>query len=837
MASLGAGSAVAVVLTTVLALTGVVIPTSTANASSSSAVTVVAADQDDDIANAPMPDLKVTVSQTQDLTSQGVVVSWTGGKASTAPGSSSGGENFLQIAQCWGEDPDNPGQPDRTTCQYGAFNSVASTRDSFVQDSSIAEQDTQFSIPSAGFASPAYTSIPFSAVSGESVASVVFDEVTQKNKKVDVDVNVNQFVTQYTTNEVKWAGSGASGSGSAKFEVQTALQAPGLGCGSTSTMDDGSLASQSCWLVVIPRGTADAGEQHIINSGLLWDSWTHSIAVRLDFKPLGVNCTIGSAERQLSGSELASEAVGSWQPTLCNSQGGATFNVSKGAESDAATMANGTSPSPLALTSRPLDTSGGQTDALWYAPVALTGLSIGFAIDRQPTVGDVPANVADKTALPFENINLTPRLLAKLLTNSYLDSLPTYADKSHLGVVSSTDLGKNARNLTLDPDFLAINDAEWQYESLISPSLSDLLVSQGRSDSAWQLWRYITSDPEAAAFLAGEPDKWGMRVNPWSSTNAELNSTGSALVLPRDNFPKADPVEQAASDVLGGPVNLVTWRPYTNDLDQSAYLALRGDGQVLGAWDSTQATPKYGKAVRDLIGQQRVLALTDTASAAKYQVISASLLNAAGKYVAPTETSLLAAAAAMTATSQAQVYELNPTGDAAKAAPSAYPLAMPVYAALNPAQTDAELRADYATFIRYAATAGQVSGTNIGELPEGYTPIPKGWETQALAAADVIQSGVLPSASTAAPATPAAVIGKPAASAVSNAAATAATPVIATTATDPAATGTTAAALTGSETPKDPKTGAISAAIPGGVLGGFAAAAAVPLFSRLRRKF
>jgi len=835
MASLGAGSAVGIIVAVVLALTGVVIPTSSATASSSSAVTVAAADQDDDIKTAPMPDLEVTVSQTDDLTSQGIVVSWTGGLQSTAPGSSSGGENFLQIAQCWGDDAENPGRPDRTTCQYGAFNSTGATRDSFGDAAASAPEDAAYSVPSAGFATPAYTSIPFESISGEMVASVEYSAEKKTNIKLPVDVNVNQFFTQYTSNEVKWAGSGSSGSGSAKFEVQTALQSPGLGCGRSSTVN-GVATSQSCWLVVIPRGTEDMGEQHIINSGLLWDSWKHSLAVKLDFKPLGINCTIGSAERQLSGSELVSEAVGSWQPTLCNSQGGATFNISKGSESDAVTVANGVAASPLALTTRPLDITSGVTDSLQYAPVALTGLSIGFAIDRQPTRGTVPADILDKTALPFEEIKLTPRLLAKLLTNSYLDSLPTYADKAHLGQISVLEPGNNARNLTLDPDFLEINDPEWQYEALISPSLSDLLVPQGRSDAAWQLWRYIMSDADAVAFLQGEPDPWGMKVNPWSSTNDEINSNGKGLTFPTDDFPKADPVEQAASDVLGGSVNLVTWRPYVNDLDQSAYLALRGDGQVLGAWDSTQATPKYGKAVRDLIGQQRVLALTDTASAAKYQVVSASLRNAAGSYVAPNDTSLLAAAAAMTVTSQSQVYEYDPSGDAAKAAPTAYPLAMPVYAALNPEQEDADLRADYATFIRYAATGGQLPGTNAGELPEGYAPIPEGWETQALAAADIIQSGGIPVQSTPTPVTaPAAVAAPAAASAVSSAGAAAATatnPV-----TDPAATGTTAAALTGSKTPKDPDSGAISAAVPGGVLGGFAAAAAVPLFSRLRRKF
>ena len=43
-----------------------------------SSQTLAASDYDLDYAHAPMPDLKVTVSQTQDLTSQGIMVSWTG---------------------------------------------------------------------------------------------------------------------------------------------------------------------------------------------------------------------------------------------------------------------------------------------------------------------------------------------------------------------------------------------------------------------------------------------------------------------------------------------------------------------------------------------------------------------------------------------------------------------------------------------------------------------------------------------------------------------------------------------------------------------------------------
>ncbi|MFT6534895.1 MAG: hypothetical protein ACJAS7_000935, partial [Alpinimonas sp.] len=105
--------------------------TNTAQADSSSSVTLTAVANDmNGGVDAPMPNLAVTVSQTQGLLSQAVEISWTGGLQSSSPSSGVGGSNYLQFAQCWGEDPENPGHPDRTTCQYGGFgDKAAATRD------------------------------------------------------------------------------------------------------------------------------------------------------------------------------------------------------------------------------------------------------------------------------------------------------------------------------------------------------------------------------------------------------------------------------------------------------------------------------------------------------------------------------------------------------------------------------------------------------------------------------------------------------------------------------------------------------------------------------------
>ncbi|BDV32228.1 hypothetical protein [Microbacterium terricola] len=836
--SLLAGGIVAGLTFGTMSLAGIAAAPSAA-AADGSAVTVTAATQDDDLENAPFPDLAVTVSQTQDLVSQGIQVSWTGAAQSTVPSQQTGGQNFLQIFQCWGDDPDDVNAPDRTTCQYGATLTPGTTRDAFRDgDDTVAKEDEPYTVFGDGFANPTYTGIPFRSVTNEVVESVV-----DGKHDSTVDLNTNEFFTALTTNEVPWAGSGADGTGSVKFEVQTALQAPGLGCGTPVTADYGAVSGQSCWLVIVPRGTSDSGSANITQSGLFWDAWKHRIAVRLDFKALGLRCPIGAAERQLAGSELVSQAISSWQPALCNAKGGAIYSALTGVESDALIAANSGGAAPLALTTEPLAAGDGVTDTLQYAPIALTGLTVSFAVDREPKQS-ASEESKQRAGLPLTDLKLTPRLLAKLLTSSYVDSLPTYADRTHLSHLSDGKRVYNPRGLTNDPDFLAINDPEWADQSLVSPSLSDILVPQGRSDAATVHWTYIVSDPDAVDFLKGKADPWGMTVNPWSATTAKANTSGAALTLPRDDFPKADPVVQEGTDTEG-PIDLITWRPFVTDFSTSAYLTLRGDGQVLGAWDPLGVpVPKYQKAARYLPGQQRVLGLTDTSAAARYQVYTAALRNPAGRFVSAGTDSMRAAAAAMTpAATQSQVYGFAPESAPAKAAATAYPLTVPVYAAASPAIADAAVRSSYATFIRYAATNGQEPGVDLGQLPDGYAPIPDSWRTQALNAAVAIEAGAAtPPPTEEFPDQPA---GEPGADGGSGTGAgdgsglgsggLSGDPSSSGTG-DPDASGAAAGALSGPVTPADPELAAMPAAVPTSLLAGLAGACAVPVIGRMRRR-
>jgi hypothetical protein len=776
----------------------------------SSAKTITAAESDPNVATSPFPDLKVTVSQTANLVSQGITISYSGLKKSVRPGGGDGGSNFLQVAQCWGEDPNNPGHPDRTTCQYGLTGNAAASRDGFVTSNTVAKQDSLNSFRYSDVDNVDYVSVPFKAVTGEVINSIQDDGKGNKSLSDSINVNENQFFTPNTTNFLPWAGADDSGVGTAKFEIQTVMQSPGLGCG-TPVVTGTTAVGQSCWLVFIPRGTHDNGQNYITTSGLFWGSWQHNIAVKLDFRPVGVRCAIGGSEHQISGSELVSAAVASWQPKLCEGSAGSAFVLSTGNEPDALASELTNADAPLALTSEPL--SGLSGDPLLYAPITVSGVTISFAIDRYvKTRGKISQAYKDANLSAFQSINITPRLLAKLLTNSYLDSLPP-GDKSYMGYKGYLDPGPNAANITRDPDFLSVNDAEWQYQSIVGVGISDLVTPIGRSDLADRLWTYIMSDADARSFLEGAADPWGMRVNPWYSTDAMVNPSGTGLSVPRRDFPKADPLEKPdttkTDPVLGtAAINLVTWRPYVSDFETGAYRALRGDANVLGLWDTSAVPPAFKKSPGSLQGSQRVLALSTAASAAKFQNVTASLLNPAGNFVAPTREAMMAGEAAMVPSQSNPNFRcFDFASESAKDAASAYALTMPVYAAVNPSLLDKSLRDVYANFIRFAATKGQTPGTELGQLPPGYAPLSDGLVAQAMQVASLVSQGlttiptvvptVVPTTSPSVPVT------------------------VPTSSSSPSAEGNSSQFVLGAATPADPSSGPLAAAVPVGfILGG-----------------
>jgi len=686
----------------------------------SSSQTIAASDYDGAFATAPMPDLKVTVSQTDNLTSQGIVVSWTGGKNSIRP-SNGGGENFMQIFQCWGEDPNHPGRPDRTTCQYGGYGAPASARVGQSEVSQLNSRDLQYTKISDSGALKPYTSIPFKSATGETIWDLSRDQngkIVYASKFVSMDTN--QFYSSYTTNEIDWAGSDSSGAGSSKFEVQTAAESPGLGCGNQQKAN-GKVIGQPCWLVVLPRGTHDNGRKDISSSGLFWDAWQHAIAFKMGFTPIGFHCQIGVAEQQVQGSELVNQAFSSWQPSLCGGSVKQSFVLSNAYDGDAIQAAATSTQEPiLSVTTGAAD--GVDDGNMIYSATAVAGVSVSFAIDRILTQSvHVPDDVAARSGRAFEKLKLTPTLLAKLLTSSYKSSIPVG--------VSSSYLKNNPQDLIADPEFKSVNSdqGDWKYMSISGTSVSDALMPSSRSLLAQLVWKYIMADKNAAAFMSGKPDHWGMVVNPWYSTSSKVNPTGAGLILPAVTFPKSDPVEKpdTSSQANGsGAINLVTWRPYLPDFTTGAADVLRGQSLILGGWNPVSTPPAYGKPGKNSPGTQATIGLTVTPAAKLYQNIQVSLLNPAGKFVAPDQKSLEAAERAMTTSAKnSQIVEFDFQSSQAKAAQDAYPLTAPIYVGVNTKISDSSKLVSFANMLDFITKAGQISGESRGQLPAGYAPL------------------------------------------------------------------------------------------------------------------
>lgn len=704
-----------------------------------SAKSVSASEYELDYRTSPMPNLKVTVSQTKNLTDQGVDVSWTGATPDSSRPITSGGANFLQIFQCWGEDPDRPGHPDRTTCQYGAYNGPATARSDNTSAAAVDPQDVKFTKPGTSFFDPPYTSIPFNSATGERVWDLKRDSEGKFISDFSVSMSANQFFSRLTSNEITWAGSDSNGSGNVKFELQTASTSPGLGCGNAIKVGS-KFVGQPCWLVVVPRGTKDNRQNGITQSGLFWDAWKHHLAIKLDFRPIGVRCSLGVPERLVQGSELAGAAFESWQPRLCNEGAKSAFVISNQFDGDALTSAASAESSPLAVTTRAI---GNNLDNdLVYAPLAIGGISVTFSIDRRVDETKlVPAEIRALNETAFTSLNLTPRLLAKLLTSSYREALPPQVDA---GLVEL-----NPRNITRDPEFLAVNgdSNHWEFMDLTLGGIADALVPNSRSFLAERIWEYIQADSDGRDFMAGIPDEYGMRINPWFSTDKTINPSGTAFTMPNLGFPKSDPIEKPDTTLLGGispsgPINVVTWRPYMSDFEEGAKATLTGNAYQLGAWDAFRSPPAFSKTPRSPVGYRKVFAISTTTAAERFQNFKVALRNPAGQFVTPTLGSLQIAQNVMTPSKyNSGVYELDLTSAKVKATKGAYPLTVPIYAAINPRQSDRDTRVAYADLIKFAASEGQTSGTELGDLPPGYAPLNPSFVKTALAVARVIRNG------------------------------------------------------------------------------------------------
>lgn len=687
-------------------------------------------------------DLKVKVGQTRDLGDQ-VVTLTASGMNPTITSFSEGSSNFLQVFQCWG----NPTGIDFVkTCQWGGFSSEEVGGNVLPATADVLGNNVNWVISRGG--------VPFRSVQGvESVPEAASGQVSASK-------GISRFFDSSSSNEQPFVPVGRNGVAQTNVVVQSAAAQPYLGCG------DPAAAGERCWLVVVPRGTHSNSAKDgpvcgraVVNNKYggvtLYQTgqvlspdctlWDDRIVVPLDFENPYSTCPVGSAERRVVGSEFLSGAMSSWQSQLCRS-GGAAFalTTNSGNLSRAQLLDGGVG---LAAVSRAVTAESiGLADPaqlegtdLRYAPIANTALAIGFVLDEE-----------DGTV--HRRIRLTPRLIAKLLTQSYWWDIPT-RDAGTDETVSVSRASLKWLNVFDDEEWKALGNPA-NFRSNVRASW--LVVGPQGDDAIQLLWKYVLADADAVAFLRGDPDPWGATVNPYYRPPGDKSAVGGGYELlkaPLDTFPKADQsvnvsAEQAAKDYGGKQVDSVGYLPYVSSFAANADRIAKGDSQRVSRSDpnSTKIWTSNGPELPANLQGRAILGPVTAASAVSYGLSTAELslpltsitsktdVASAREFVAYSDASVSAAIAAQPAPSIDTIVSTDP----GTLPPGAYPLASTVYAAVNLSSTtlNREARVDYAALLDYSA--GSVRTGKRGGLPEGYVPLtPQQKSVSAALAADL----------------------------------------------------------------------------------------------------
>lgn len=696
----------------------------------------------------PFADLRITVNQTAELVNQAISVTWTGGEP-TLTGVSRFDGNYLQIMQCWGDPdgtmPDNPGPPPEQ-CVQGAADSVYGGRyagslfpgGGFALERIVSREDWPGYDESVGVVDhrTGYVWKSFRSVTGATV-DVHYDPSFSPAVQGG-DHWLNSFFNSITTNEVFGGRTTTNGTGAELFEVTTGLESSGLGCGQRVQPVDGGTKVPQCWLVVVPRGdpaVENAGSPFGPGSGVMTSplapaAWANRIAIPLSFNPVDSSCDLSDDQRRISGGELAVAAVTSWQPALCAAPGRQPVTYASVGESLARQQLLGGMPGGpgMAVVSRPLDPAAvGADDPVVYAPLTASGLVVAFNVERLPRPdGDEAAQAL--RGVRVANINLTPRLVAKLLTQSYRQQTAIKGPSPYEWARG------NPPHLGLDPDFLRFNP---EFEMLLTAggkNFGGLLLPTGVSDVPRQVWEWVLADPEAKQWLDGAPDEHGMVVNPVYATTAAANPSGVAFGQPTPmTFPKSDPYcyqgpPQGNGGAVVPPVLCgADWLPPTSTMLDAARLTRAADDGAKTLHDpfAISSDQVYKRDGPQAAGSRSILSLTTTAAARRYGLQVARLSRAGDggterEFLAPTEVTLTAGIETMRTVAEPAVLEPAPTVEAS----GAYPLTSLTYAAVAPLRLDVAARDDFAALLDHAAGPGQTPGLGVGQLPPGYVPLP-----------------------------------------------------------------------------------------------------------------
>jgi hypothetical protein len=676
------------------------------------------------------PTYKVTVTadHTQDLRSrQRVLISWKGAQASGGRASNPYGENGLQqeypvvIMQCRGvDDPSLPAakQLSPQTCWTGSVAQRSQitrsdfeatwTHDLYADPADKARTSGLTPFPGADVCpaadiAPYITHLtPFLSATGQTYPAC---DATHMPPEAAVGA-------AFPPAELA-AFTDTDGTGSVLFEVRSDTENESLGCSEkvACSIVVIPIVGVSCDLPATPPTTSDdacrrggrflPGSSNFANEGAdqavspaLWwsaSNWRNRFSIPITFGLPPDACDIldDRAPTGFYGSELMAQAALQWAPAYCLDKHRFKFQLNQMSDEAGWNLMEG-GDGAAAVVSSEHEVRG--TDPVGYAPTAVTGFSIGYVIDKPDNKGE------------YTDLELNPRLLAKLLTQSYLAS---DLGRGHPGIHD------NPLSIMSDPEFIKLNPKLSQTSQEVGATLLSLSTS---SDVIEQLTEYIAQDQDAMDFVNGKPDPWGMKVNP----------PYKELTLPTPEWPLLDtyvPKTQSACREANPSVYFSQVAAPVTTMRKIAEALLDAWPNVQTRCDADLATGlwKTGRIDRQPYGSRFMLGIVSLGDAARYGLRSAALETKHGTFVAPTESSLAAAVQLARQKGPGEPFVLDQK-DVAKDG-KAYPGTMIVYTAAKLAGLDQEDADKVSQFVKVSTSEGQVLGGANGELPQGYLPI------------------------------------------------------------------------------------------------------------------
>ena len=274
---------------------------------------------------------------------------------------------------------------------------------------------------------------PFQAVDG-TVVSQQANYNYDQNPQCSDHFWLNPYFSFDTTNEVDFARTlRRRAPGQQLFQVDTGLEAPGLGCG--QDIEAGRAAgtmTPQCWLVVVPREHSDqenpsgvTSVSSVVTSPLTprrgptgspsrwgstrWDRLLHQCQRHGDRRERA-----GLASRGQLGAAAVRPARA---PTYSYLQTPTTRPARTSPIPTYGSVGMSVFSDPIPAGARPRP-----DNPVVYAPLTLSGVVVAFNIDRVPVParrGSATGRAGSRRRPRIQNIYLTPRLVAKLLTQSY----------------------------------------------------------------------------------------------------------------------------------------------------------------------------------------------------------------------------------------------------------------------------------------------------------------------------------------------------------------------------------------------------------------------------------